>query len=94
MSKNPTIGELERPEPLHDVLKKDVTEDCLPCRIMGASAFIGLGAYSYFSGHAQLKAAEAQISKSKSLFGMKSRQAGITSIALTLVGMGVWRLVN
>lgn len=61
---------------------------------LGATAFIGLGTYSYFSGHAQLKANEAQILKSKSLFGMKSRQAGISTIALTLVGMGIWRLVN
>ncbi|KAH8821061.1 hypothetical protein F5884DRAFT_72683 [Xylogone sp. PMI_703] len=94
MSKAPSVRELERPERLQDVLKQDRTEDCLPCRVMGASAFIGLGAYSYFSGHSQLKAQETQILKSKSLFGMRSRQAGITSIALTLVGMGVWRLVN
>jgi hypothetical protein len=60
----------------------------------GAAAFAGLGVYSYVSGTAQLNAQEAKILKSKSLFGMKSRQAGITSIALTLVGMGFWRLVN
>lgn len=62
--------------------------------ITGAAAFAGLGVYSYVSGHSQLKAQEAKILKSKSLFGMKTRQAGITSIALTLVGMGFWRLVN
>jgi len=28
------------------------------------------------------------------MFGMKSRQMGITGIAMTLVGMGLWRLVN
>jgi hypothetical protein len=61
---------------------------------LGATAFIGLGAYSYFSGHSQLKAQSAKIAQSKSLFGMKSRQAGITGIALTLAGMGFWRLVN
>ena len=55
---------------------------------------MGLGAYSYFSGHHQLRAQEAKILRSKSIFGMKSRQAGITSIALGLAGMGVWRLVN
>ncbi|RFU29908.1 hypothetical protein B7463_g6426, partial [Scytalidium lignicola] len=94
MSKTPSVRELERPERLQDVLQQDRAEDCLPCRVMGASAFVGLGAYSYFSGHAQLRAQEAQILRSKSLVGMKSRQAGITTIALTLVGMGVWRLVN
>jgi len=60
----------------------------------GAAAFIGLGAYSYFSGHSQLKAQQAKIIQSQSLFGMKSRQAGITGIALTLAGLGFWRLVN
>jgi len=55
---------------------------------------MGLGAYSYFSGHSQLKAQQAKILQSRSIFGMKSRQAGITGIALTLAGMGFWRLVN
>lgn len=61
---------------------------------LGAAAFMGLGAYSYFSGQSQLRAQQAKILKSKSLFGLKSRQAGITGIALTLAGMGFWRLVN
>jgi len=55
---------------------------------------MGLGAYSYFSGHSQLKAQQAKILQSRSIFGMKSRQAGITGIAFTLAGMGFWRLVN
>jgi hypothetical protein len=55
---------------------------------------MGLGAYSYFSGHSQLRAQQAKILKSKSVVGLKSRQAGITGIALTLAGMGFWRLVN
>ncbi len=55
---------------------------------------MGLGAYSYFSGHSQLKAQQAKILASKSMFGMKSRQAGITGIAMTLGLMGFWRLVN
>jgi hypothetical protein len=61
---------------------------------LGAAAFMGLGVYSYFSGHSQLRAQQAKILQSKSLFGLKSRQAGITGIALTLAGMGFWRLVN
>ena len=60
----------------------------------GATAFIGLGAYSYFSGKRQLQLREAAIKKSGSRFGMGSRRAGITGIALTFVGMGIWRLVN
>lgn len=55
---------------------------------------MGLGAYSYFSGHSQLRAQQAQIIASKSIFGIKSRQAGITTIALSLAGLGFWRLVN
>ncbi|KIN06604.1 hypothetical protein OIDMADRAFT_111920 [Oidiodendron maius Zn] len=90
----PSVQQLDQPEPLHQVMAKDKPEDCLPCRVTGAAAFIGLGTYSYFSGHAQLKAQQAKIMQSKSMFGIKSRQAGITTIALSLVGMGVWRLVN
>ncbi|KAM3074664.1 hypothetical protein ACMFMG_008092 [Clarireedia jacksonii] len=90
----PSTRDLERPEKLQDVLRKEIQDDCLPCRITGATAFIGLGAYSYFSGQSQLKAQEAKILQSKSIFGMKSRQAGITGIAMTLVGMGLWRLRN
>ena len=61
---------------------------------LGATAFIGLGAYSYFSGSHQLQKQQAAILKSKSRFGMKSRHAGIVSIAAAFVGMGFWRLVN
>jgi len=86
---------LAQAEPLQDVLKKyDRPDDCMPCRVMGAAAFMGLGAYSYTSGHRQLQAQQARIIASKSIFGMRSRQAGITTIALTLGGMGLWRLVN
>ncbi|KAA8571482.1 hypothetical protein EYC84_001482 [Monilinia fructicola] len=65
-----------------------------PVDSLDPSHFIGLGIYSYISGQSQLKAQESKILKSKSIFGMKSRQTGITGIALTLVGMGLWRLRN
>ncbi len=61
---------------------------------IGASAFMGLGFYSYFSGRHQLQQQQNAILKSGSRFGMKTRQAGITTIAAALVGMGFWRLVN
>ncbi|OWP06791.1 hypothetical protein B2J93_8848 [Marssonina coronariae] len=93
-SNTPNLEDLSRLERLREVLKHDKIDDCTPCRITGAAAFMGLGAYSYFSGHSQLKAQQAKILESKSIFGMRSRQAGITSIALTLAGMGFWRLVN
>ena len=61
---------------------------------LGASAFIGLGTYSYFSGRHQLRRQEAAILKSGSMFGMRARQTGISGIAVVLIGMGLWRLVN
>ncbi|MCJ1238599.1 hypothetical protein MMC14_006589 [Varicellaria rhodocarpa] len=89
-----TLYQLQQPEKLHDVIQKDKPDDCLSCRITGATAFIGLGAYSYFSGQHQLGKQRTTILKSGSRFGMKSREYGITSIAVALVGMGLWRLVN
>lgn len=85
---------LSRREKLQDVLKEDSKDTCLSCKITGATAFTGLGAYSYFSGKKQLNLREAAIKKSGSRFGMQSRQAGITGIALTFVGMGIWRLIH
>ncbi|KAK8219772.1 hypothetical protein M8818_000746 [Zalaria obscura] len=70
-------------EPLRSVLKKrekDYAEqyDCTSCRVMGASAFIGLGAYSYWSGHRQLKLREREILKSgrSSISGKKGSAFG------------------
>ncbi len=91
----PSVASLDRPEPLSMTLaREDKVDDCLPCRVTGAAAFMGLGAYSYYSGHAQLRQQEAKILKSGSMFGIKSRQMGITGIALTLFGVGFYRLVN
>lgn len=92
----PPVASLDSPEPLTTVLARDKEqiEDCLPCKVTGAAAFIGLGTYSYFSGHSQLLAQQTAIAKSGSMFGLKSRQTGITGIAATLVGMGLWRLLN
>jgi len=92
----PPVASLDSPEPLTTLLARDKEiineQDCLPCRVTGAAAFVGLGVYSYVSGHSQLKAQQAEIAKS--FFGMRSRKMGITGIATTLVGMGLWRLVN
>ncbi|RDW91252.1 hypothetical protein BP5796_02417 [Coleophoma crateriformis] len=93
-SKTPSVAELERPERLEVLQRQDRGDDCLPCRVTGATAFIGLGVYSYFSGSNQLKLNHAKIVQSKSLFGVQSRQAGISMIALSLIGMGMYRLVN
>lgn len=58
----------------------------------GGGAFIGLGAYSYFSGNAQLELQREKILKSRSMFGMRSRKAGIAGISLGLAYLGIWRL--
>jgi len=60
--------------------------------VTGGGAFLGLGAYSYYTGHRQLQLQQAAILKSKSMFGMRSRQMGITGISLALAWMGIWRI--
>ncbi|KAF2745275.1 hypothetical protein M011DRAFT_141990 [Sporormia fimetaria CBS 119925] len=80
----------------NEALKEDRAQfdDCTPCRVIGSAAFIGMGAYSYISGHSQLKKQEAVILSSGSRFGMASRRFGITSMAAGLVGLGVYRWFN
>lgn len=34
---NSVVNRLDRPDPLHEVLKQDRPEDCTPCRVMGNS---------------------------------------------------------
>lgn len=76
-----------------EALKEDKAQydDCTPCRVVGSAVFVGLGAYTYISGHSQLKAQEAAILKSKSMFGMASRRAGLTGTAAVMVGIGAYR---
>ncbi|KAF1999728.1 hypothetical protein P154DRAFT_436347 [Amniculicola lignicola CBS 123094] len=76
-----------------EALKEDRAQydDCTPCRVIGTGAFIGLGAYTYISGHAQLRKQEALIRKSGSAFGMRSRGAALTGTAVICCGLGVYR---
>ncbi|KAI0532542.1 hypothetical protein GGR58DRAFT_162643 [Xylaria digitata] len=90
--KVPSVGSLDKPESLDDLLKQDRGEDCLSCRIVGGGAFIGLAVYSYLSGNAQLERQRAQILASKSMFGMRSRRFGIATTSLGLAWLGIWRL--
>lgn len=105
-----TLYNWKQHEKLDNVLKRDKMEDCLACRLtgksvnpsrsiaskipVGAAAFMGLGAYSYFSGQNQLQLQRDKILKSGSRFGLRSRHAGIKGISMVLVGMGMWRLIN
>ncbi|KAH7082344.1 hypothetical protein FB567DRAFT_474780, partial [Paraphoma chrysanthemicola] len=76
-----------------EALKQDKAQfdDCTPCRIVGTATFLGLGAFTYVSGHSQLQANEAAVRASKSMFGMASRRAAITGTASVMVGLGVYR---
>ncbi|KAF2020374.1 hypothetical protein BU24DRAFT_416080 [Aaosphaeria arxii CBS 175.79] len=76
-----------------EALKEDKYQydDCTPCRVIGSAAFIGLGTFTYITGHSQLKAQEKVILQSKSLFGMRSRRMGITSMAAGMIGLGLYR---
>ncbi|KAK4447926.1 putative exosome complex exonuclease [Podospora aff. communis PSN243] len=89
-----SVHTLDRPEDLKALLKEDRGDDCLPCKLVGSAAFIGLGAYTYFSGNSQLEQQKARILASKSRFGMRSRRMGIASISLGLAAMGFWRLAG
>ncbi|CAK7564961.1 MAG: hypothetical protein SEPTF4163_002867 [Sporothrix epigloea] len=90
----PSVASLDRPEKYQDLLKEDRGDDCLPCRIVGGGAFLGLGAYTYLSGQAQLQQQRQAILKSGSFFGLRSRQAGITALSLSLAWAGLWRLYH
>lgn len=94
MPQDPQLTSLQRPQKLSEALKADRPEDCLSCRLTGSAALVGLGGYSYFSGQHQLRNQEAAIIKSGSRFGMRARQMGLVGIAGSLVGMGIWRLIN
>jgi len=88
----PTVGTLDRPENVHDLLKQDRGEDCLPCRVTGGTAFLGLAAYSYVSGNSQLKQQEAKILSSGSRFGIRSRRFGIAATSAGLAWLGIYRM--
>ncbi|KAI0472952.1 hypothetical protein GGR56DRAFT_590837 [Xylariaceae sp. FL0804] len=87
-----SVGILDRPEKLDDLLKQDRGDDCMPCRLMGGGAFLGLAAYTYFSGTSQIEKQRAKILASKSRFGMRSRKVGIAATSAGLAWLGIWRL--
>ncbi|KAK4191101.1 hypothetical protein QBC35DRAFT_35471 [Podospora australis] len=88
----PKITTLDKPEKLEDLLRADRGDDCLPCRVVGGGAFLGLAAYSYLSGQSQLEKQQAVIMAKNPFFGMRSRRMGITGISLGLAWLGLYRL--
>ncbi|KKA30639.1 hypothetical protein TD95_004210 [Thielaviopsis punctulata] len=91
--KTPSLHQLERPEKLSQVLKAEVDEDCLPCKVIGSGAFLSLSAFNYFSGMSQLEKRQAEILRSGSMFGMRSRRFGIAGISVGLAYLGLYRLM-
>ncbi|KAK3384191.1 hypothetical protein B0T24DRAFT_673989 [Lasiosphaeria ovina] len=90
----PSVLSLDKPEKLQTLLKQDRGDDCLGCKIVGGGAFLGLGAYSYISGQAQLEKQRALILASNSRFGMRSRSIAITATSLVFVWLGIYRLAK
>jgi hypothetical protein len=58
---------------------------------IGSATFLGLGAFTYISGHSQIQANAATIRASKSMFGVRSRGMAITGTSAVMVGLGVYR---
>ncbi|KAL9598876.1 MAG: hypothetical protein Q9219_004216 [cf. Caloplaca sp. 3 TL-2023] len=101
MPSDHSLYTLSQPQKLADALaasEKDSSSqtDCLSCRLVGASALIGLGAYTYHSGTTQLatRRAAERLRASGSRFGMGARRKGVMGLSAGLVAMGVYRLVN
>lgn len=69
-------------------------EDCLACRVLGSTALVSLGGYTYYSGMQQLKQQRKAIELSKSKYKYGSRQLGIVSLSATLFGLGIYRMFN
>ncbi|KAK7975684.1 hypothetical protein PG989_014147 [Apiospora arundinis] len=74
------------------VSRGDGDGDCTSCRMIGGGAFLGLSAYSYWSGTNQLERQQAKILASGSRFGMRSRKFGITATSVGLAWLGIWRM--
>ncbi|CAF9933944.1 hypothetical protein IMSHALPRED_009531 [Imshaugia aleurites] len=90
---DPKLYALQQPEKLSKILKED-RDDCLSCRLIGASAFIGLGAYVYYSGQQGLKERGHMIARQSGMGGVKWRLRGIALLSSSFIGMGLYRLVN
>ena len=60
----------------------------------GSTAFVALGGYTYFAGMKNLQGQRKLIEKSKSRYKYGSRQLGILSLSASLVGLGLYRMLN
>ena len=63
--------------------------------LVGATAFVGLGGYIYFSGKAQIAQNQKLLArKSGSMGSVKARMFGTVVLSSSFVAMGLYRLVN
>ncbi|KAG8625197.1 hypothetical protein KVT40_006948 [Elsinoe batatas] len=83
------LQQIERGETFDAARKREY--DCLSCRVMGATAFAGLGIYSYISGHRDLTKRQADIMRSGTKIGMPARRLGVSFTSAVLVGLGLYR---
>lgn len=59
----------------------------------GATAFTGLGIYTYLSGHRQIRQMSGNELREASKLNLLLRRSGINGVALALVGAGLYRLL-
>lgn len=67
-------------------------DDCLSCRVLGSTALVSLGGYTYFSGMKQLQDNSKLIEASKIKIG--PRRYGIIGLSATFFGLGIYRMLN
>ncbi|RMD40987.1 hypothetical protein DV735_g4113, partial [Chaetothyriales sp. CBS 134920] len=72
----------------------DLRDDCTSCRVLGSTALVSLGGYTYFSGMRQLRLQSQAIELSKSKYKVGSRQLGIVLLSSSLIGLGMYRMIN
>lgn len=60
----------------------------------GATAFIGLGAYTYYTGMRNLRRQEKAIMASPTKYKLGSRQLAVATLSASLVGLGLYRAFN
>ncbi|KAK3074876.1 hypothetical protein LTR53_002330 [Teratosphaeriaceae sp. CCFEE 6253] len=95
MAPNFSDQQLRQPPEVKDALAAQQKDyDCTSCRVMGSVVFTGMGIYSYASGMRQLRERNLEILRSGSRFGLSARRGAIYALSGTLVGLGVYRLVN
>ncbi len=70
-------------------INKIMEKDCASCRIVGATAFTGLGVYTLYQGHTQLR--RPAVSR-RQIPRLPWRLAGVRVLGCSLIGLGIYRL--